>query len=150
MTRITTQSQVDAFVWDADAELAISPQSLAILARVGLICGPVTTIDVRIQGRIAIVKIEPLADPDPILPIPMVDASPTAWARLRAFYLLLTHLNDPQWSDPLRREAHTEAVAMIPKVAAAFARYLDPVELKRFEQWLGVALLGDAQVRGVT
>lgn len=132
-----------------EQEVAISAASLAVLARVGLVCGPVTVIDVMQHGRLAIIRVEPLTDPDPVLPIPQVDAGPTAWARLREFYRLLTRLNDPQRSGRLRQEAHEEALAMIPKIAAAFSRYLDRDELIRFEHWLAVSLTGTPEIRGL-
>ena len=121
--------------------------ALMVLARVGLVCGPVEAIDVQMQGRIAIVRVEPIADPDPYLPIPQVDAGPTAWARLREFYHILTRLCDTQLSQRLHREVHTEAIAMIPRVVGAFARYLTPEEIVGFERLLAVGLIGAPKIR---
>jgi hypothetical protein len=150
MTQITTQAPVDAFVGEA-AELTMSPAGLAILAKVGLICGPCKSVDVRTQGRLAIVRVDPRNKRDPIIPIPMIKATPEAWAALRAYFqAVMRCVGYSRLSQDDPAALHAEAVAMIPQVVSHFVGYLDPIELKRFEQWLGVALLGEAQVRGIT
>ena len=149
MTQITTQAPVDAFVGEA-AELTMSPAGLAILAKVGLICGPCKSVDVRTQGRLAIVRVDPRNKRDPIIPIPQVKATPEAWAALRAYFqAVMRCVGYSRLSQDDPAALHAEVVAMIPKVAAAFARYLDHDEVIRFEHWLAVSLTGTPEIRGL-
>ena len=127
--------------------LKISDTTLMVLAKVGLVCGPGKAVEYQIQGRLAIVRVEPLIARDPIVAIPLVKAPPETWALLREYFDLVTRLVAPRQSRPVQREAHEKALAMIPQVVEAFVGRLAPKELRRFERWLHVSLLGAPKIR---
>ena len=128
--------------------LEISDATLMVLAQVGLVCGPAKALEYQVQGRLAIVKVEPLIARDPIVAIPLVKAPPETWALLREYFDLVTRLVEPRQSRPVQREAHEKAVAMIPQVVEAFVGRLAPVELRRFERWLYVSMIGTPRIWG--
>ena len=145
-----TQTRVRAFVCEDTADIAISPQTLAILAKVGVLIGPCKNVAIRKQGRLAIVRVDPRNKRDPIVVIPMIKATPEAWDALRGYFrAVMRCVGYSRLSGDDPDALHSEAVALIPQVVSHFVGYLDPIELKQFEQWLGVSLLGDAKIRGL-
>jgi hypothetical protein len=121
--------------------------SLDIAARVGAVCGPVDNIQmVGVYEELAVVRVLPHENPDPFLPIPLVEIEHTeAWNKLRAFYYqLLELLNSPARE---RKHQHQRTDKCLSEVLEAFDGLISPASSQLLELWLYTAMLGEPAQR---
>jgi len=117
--------------------------TLRVLAAVGRVCGPVSDLRYLGQsGALALVSVKPLRGIDPVLALPLVEATSAAWDVYRAYYHAVL---DTLSAISLRRAAaHHAAAELVPQVAAAFAPHLG-AKAAEFEFWLWATLTGEAR-----